>query len=78
MINKFLNIFTMEELDVLSKFLIDVAKGVLGVPLVVYFLTGFSGTILVIGFVLDLILVILFLTVAFKLGRISKRRKHER
>lgn len=64
-----------EELSSLSKFLMDVAKGILGVPLIVYLVVDFPLIVNISLFVLDLILVVIFLVIAFKLGRISKRRK---
>lgn len=75
MIQRLLKILEADELQTLSGFLIDVAKGILGVPIVVYFLTGFSVVALSLGFMLDLLVVALLIIIAFKLKRIAKRRK---
>lgn len=75
MIRKLVRKLDAEELLMLSKFFMDVAKGILGVPLIVYLVADFSLVVNIGVFVLDLILVIIFLITAFKLGRISKRRK---
>lgn len=74
MINKILNILNPEELNTLSKFLIDVAKGILGVPIIAYLITGFSVIALFAGFVLDLLLVFLLIITAFKLNRLAMKR----
>ena len=76
MVQKLLNRLHPSELATLSQFFIDVAKGILGVPIVVYFISGFSAIVLLVGLVLDLILVILFLSLAFKLARVAKRRNN--
>lgn len=75
MLRKLVRKLDAEELLMLSKFFMDVAKGILGVPLVVYLVADFSLIVNIGVFVLDLMLVVIFLVVAFKLGRISKRRK---
>jgi len=67
-------ILSSEELEILSNFLIEVAKGILGVPIVVYFISGFSTLALILGFVLDLIVVIICLSGAIKVRRMAKRR----
>lgn len=78
MFKKLLSKLTADELTILSKFLIDVAKGVLGVPIIAYFISGFSRVTLVLGFMLDLVIVILSVMLSFKIGRMAKRRQNGR
>lgn len=66
---------TAEELKILSQFFVDISKAILGVPVVAYFISGISPILLITGFILDFIVVILCLFIAFKLGRIAKRRQ---
>lgn len=54
----------------------DVAKGILGVPLVVYLVADFPLLVNISLFVLDLVLVIVLLVIAFKLSREARRRKN--
>lgn len=75
MLRKLVRKLDAEELSMLSKFFMDVAKGILGVPLIVYLVADFPPIVNISLFVLDLILVVIFLVIAFKLGRISKKRK---
>ena len=63
-----------DELEVLSKFLVDIAKGILGVPLVIYLVSGFSLLVLAIMFMLDLVIVIALLVLALIIHRLTKRK----
>lgn len=74
-VNRFLDKLNADELEILSKFIIDIAKGIIGVPIVVYFVSDFSIIVLTQIFMIDLITVTSFLSVAFKLRRLAKRRK---
>ncbi|MBI4038869.1 hypothetical protein HY384_02825 [Candidatus Daviesbacteria bacterium] len=78
MVNKLLTKLTTEELKILSQFFIDVAKGVLGVPIIAYFISGISQIALLLGFMLDLVIVTTCVILAFKLGRVAKRRQNGR
>lgn len=62
------------ELEALSKFLVDIAKGILGVPLVIYLVSGFSLLVLAGMFVLDLLVVIALLVLALIIHRLAKRK----
>lgn len=64
-----------DELEILSKFLIDVAKGILGVPLIAYFIQGFSTLVLLGVFMVDFVLVTIFLIFAIKLSRAASKRR---
>lgn len=75
MFKKLLDKLEPEELTDLSKFFIDIAKGLMGAPLVVYLVTGFSNLVLFMMFVLDLILVFGCWIIAIKLSRESRRRR---
>ena len=75
MVKRILKKLETDELVDLSKFFMDIAKGVLGVPLVVYLVSGFSPVVMTLFFVLDLSLVVIFLIVAIKLSRVAKRRR---
>lgn len=63
-----------DELEILSKFLIDVAKGILGVPLIIYFIKDSSLLVLLGLFMLDLFVVLLLLMIAIILRRKAKRK----
>lgn len=76
MIKNILKRLDPDELDDLSKFFMDVARGALGVPLVIYLVSGYSPVVITLLFVLDLALVIIFLIIAIKLSREAKRRRN--
>ncbi|MBI2039825.1 hypothetical protein HYT18_02010 [Candidatus Microgenomates bacterium] len=65
-----------DELGALSKFMVDVAKGILGAPLIIYLVSGFSLLVLLIIFLIDLAVVTLFLIGALQIHRVAKRRSH--
>lgn len=75
MVKRFLKGLEADELVDLAKFFMDVAKGALGVPLVIYLVSGFSPVVIALFFVVDLSLVIIFLIIAIKLSREAKRRR---
>ncbi len=66
--------FNADELKIFSNFLIDVAKGILGVPLIAYFLKDFSPIAIGAVFMVDFIIVILLLATAIYLHRVAKER----
>lgn len=74
MIQKIFNKLDGDELKDLSKFFMDVAKGILGVPLIVYLVAEFPPIVNLMLFVLDLGLVIGFIALAIYLSRRSKRK----
>lgn len=69
-----LNKLKADELEILSKLLVDISKGILGAPLVVYFLKDFSAVVMTVVFVVDLILVFLLFIASIYLHRLGKRR----
>lgn len=76
MLRKFFRKLNLDsyELEALSKFLVDIAKGILGVPLVIYLVSGFSLLVLAGMFVLDLLVVIALLVLALIIHRLAKRK----
>lgn len=69
-----LNKLRVDELEIFSKLLLDISKGILGAPLVVYFLKDFSAVVMVVVFVVDLILVASLFIMSIYLHRLGKRR----
>lgn len=76
MVNRILKNLEVEELNGLSKFFFDVAKGILGAPIVVYLVSGFSAIVLLGMFVISLALTIACLGLAIYLLRVSRKRIH--
>lgn len=70
-----LNKLKADEFEILSKLLLDISRGILGVPLVVYFLKDFSVIVMATIFMVDFIVVILLFAASIYLHRLGKRRR---
>lgn len=74
MVKKILRGLEADELKSLSQLFFDIAKGILGAPLVVYFVSGFSGVVLFAVFMVSLVLAIGSAILAIYLLRLSKKK----
>ena len=70
-----LNKLKADEIEILSKLLLDISKGILGAPLVVYFLKDFSVIVMATIFVVDFSLVILLFIGSIYLHRLGRKRR---
>ena len=77
MVTRILAKLEVDELEDFSKFFMDIAKGVLGVPLVIYLVRGFSLLVLVAASVVNFILAFGLVILAIYLKRHSKRRRKD-
>lgn len=78
MVKRILGKLEADEVKDLSKFFMDIAKGVLGAPLVIYLILGFSPLVLATIFVVDFLLALGLVILAIYLKRYSKRRSYGR
>lgn len=75
MVKRILDKLEADELEDLSKFLMDIAKGVLGAPLVIYLVAGFSVLVLAVISVVNFVLALGLVLLAIYLKRYSKRKR---
>ncbi len=73
MVKRILGKLEADELKDLAKFFMDIAKGVLGAPLVIYLVSSFPLLVLAIVAVVNFILALGFISLSFYFKRYSKR-----